>query len=175
MIYTFKGMHPSFDESNFIAPSADIIGDVVLGSRTSVWFNVTIRGDIHRIRIGRETNIQDNAVVHVTNETGPATIGDRVTIGHSAIVHACTIEDNVLIGMGAIILDNAVVGTGSIVGAGALVTSRTIIPPGSMVLGTPAKVVRALSEEEIAAIGEFADNYLQNSADFLADTGLATR
>ncbi len=163
MIYTLNGITPEYDDTNFIAPSADVIGDVKIGAYTSVWFNVTIRGDIHKIRIGSETNIQDNSVVHVTGETGPVSIGDRVTIGHSAIVHACTIEDNVLIGMGAIILDNAIIGSGSIVGAGALVTSRTIIPPGSMVLGTPAKVVRSLKENEIASIGQYADNYLKNS------------
>ena len=167
MIYTFNGIEPTYDSTNFIAPSADVIGDVMLGAKTSVWFNATIRGDIHRIRIGEETNIQDNAVVHVTGETGPAIIGNRVTIGHGAIVHACTIEDNVLVGMGAIVLDNAVIGSGSIVGAGALVTSRTIVPPGSMVLGSPARVVRELSEEEVASIGLFADNYLKNSRAFL--------
>lgn len=166
MIYTFNGITPTYDDTNFIAPSADVVGDVVLGPYTSVWYNVSMRGDIHKIRIGRETNIQDNAVVHVTAETGPVSIGDRVTIGHGAIVHGCTVEDNVLIGMGAIILDNAVIGEGSIVGAGALVTSRTIVPPGSMVLGSPAKVVRPLRDEEIAGIGLFADNYIQNSKAF---------
>ncbi len=166
MIYTFNGITPTYDDTNFIAPSADVMGDVVLGAYTSVWFNVTIRGDIHRIRIGRESNIQDNAVVHITGETGPVSIGDRVTVGHGAIIHACTIEDNVLIGMGAIVLDNAVIGEGSIVGAGALVTGRTIVPPGSMVLGSPAKVVRPLKEEEIAGIGKFADSYLKNSEAF---------
>ncbi len=166
MIYTFKGVAPVYDETNFIAPSADVIGDVELGANTSVWFNATIRGDIHSIRIGRETNVQDNAVVHITRKTGPVYIGNRVTIGHSAVVHACTIEDNVLIGMGAIILDNAVIGANSIVGAGALVTARTIVPPGSMVLGAPAKVVRSLKPEEIESIGHYADNYITNAKDF---------
>lgn len=157
------------DETNFVAPSADVIGDVTLGSRTSVWFNATIRGDIHWIRIGAESNVQDNAVIHVTTETGPARIGNRVTIGHSAVVHGCTIEDNVLIGMGAIILDNAVIGKNSIVGAGALVTARTIVPPDSMVLGSPAKVVRSLTDDEVKGIGKFADNYLNNSAIYLSE------
>lgn len=164
MILAFKGVKPIYDDSNYIAPSADVIGDVVLGPYTSVWFNTTIRGDINTIRIGRECNVQDNSVIHVTGETGPVVVGDRVTIGHSAIVHGCTIEDNVLIGMGSTILDNAVIGEGSIVGANALVTSRTQIPPGSLVLGSPAKVVRKLTEEEITSIGYFADNYLKNSA-----------
>ncbi len=166
MIYTFKGITPVYDDTNFIAPSADVIGDVELGAHTSVWFNATIRGDIHSIRIGRESNIQDNAVVHITRKTGPVSIGNRVTVGHSAVVHACTIEDNVLIGMGAIILDNAFIGANSIVGAGALVTARTIVPPGSMVLGSPAKVVRPLKPEEIASIGKYADNYINNGKDF---------
>ena len=162
MIHPFKEIWPTIDETSFIAPSADLIGDVTLGAYSSVWFNATIRGDIHKIRIGRETNVQDNAVVHVTADTGPVRIGDRVTIGHGAIVHACTIEENVLIGMGAIVLDNAVIGRDSIIGAGALVTSRVVVPPGSMVLGSPARVVRSLSQEEIASIGAFADNYVKN-------------
>ena len=170
MIHPFKGVTPRYDETNFIASSADVIGDVWLGPYTSVWFNVTIRGDIHRIRIGRETNVQDNSVIHVTAETGPVSVGDRVTIGHGAIVHACTVEDNVLIGMGSIILDNAVIGAGSIVGAGALVTSRTVVPPRSMVLGSPAKVVRSLTDEEVASIGLYADNYLRNSEAFRSDS-----
>ena len=164
MIITFNGVIPQYNESNFIAPSADVIGDVVLGEFTSVWFNTTIRGDINTIRIGRECNVQDNAVIHVTSGTGPVVVGNRVTIGHSAIVHGCTVEDNVLIGMGATILDNAVIGEGSIVGANALVTSRTHIPPASLVLGSPAKVVRKLTDEEIISIGYYADNYLKNSS-----------
>lgn len=169
MIHSFSGTQPTIDETNFVAPSADVIGDVILGRRTSVWFNATIRGDIHWIRIGDESNVQDNAVIHVTSDTGPTRIGNRVTIGHSAVVHGCTIEDHVLIGMGAIILDNAVIGRDSIVGAGALVTARTIVPPGSMVLGSPAKVVRRLTENEIEGIGKFADNYLRNSAIYLGE------
>ena len=163
MILTFKGITPTYDDTNFIAHSADVIGDVVLGPYTSVWFNTTIRGDINTIRIGRECNVQDNSVIHVTSGTGPVVVGDRVTIGHSAIVHGCTIEDNVLIGMGATILDNATIGAGSIVGANALVTSRTQIPPESLVLGAPAKVVRKLTKEEVTSIGYYADNYLKNS------------
>ncbi len=171
MIHSFNGVLPSVNETNFVAPSADVIGDVTLGTRTSVWFNATIRGDIHWIRIGDESNVQDNAVIHVTSTTGPTQIGNRVTIGHSAVVHGCTIEDNVLIGMGAIILDNAVIGRDSVVGAGALVTARTIIPPGSMVLGSPAKVVRSLTEDEIKGIGKYADNYLRNSRVYLDEHG----
>lgn len=151
-----------------ISPSADVIGDVELGEYTSIWFNTTLRGDINTIRIGRECNVQDNSVIHVTAETGPVVIGNRVTIGHSAIVHGCTIEDNVLIGMGATLLDNAVIGEGSIIGANALVTSRTQIPPASLVLGSPAKVIRKLTDEEVESIGYYADSYLKNSATYKA-------
>ena len=164
MILPFKGVVPVYNKTNFIAHSADVIGHVELGEYTSIWFNTTVRGDINTIKIGKESNVQDNAVIHVTGGTGPVVIGDRVTVGHSAIVHGCTIEDNVLVGMGAIVLDNAVVGKGSIVGANALITARTIIPAGSLVLGSPAKVVRSLSDEEVASIGKYADNYIQNSA-----------
>ena len=164
MILSFQGVSPIFNQTNFVAHSADVIGNVTLGIYTSIWFNATVRGDINTIRIGKETNVQDNAVIHVTGGTGPVVIGDRVTIGHGAIVHGCLVEDNVLIGMGAVILDNAVIGEGSIVGANALVTARTIVPPRSLVLGSPAKVVRKLSDDEVNSIGKYADNYLKNSA-----------
>jgi carbonic anhydrase/acetyltransferase-like protein (isoleucine patch superfamily) len=163
MIRDFLGARPSFDSSNFIAQSANLIGDVTLGSESSVWFNATIRGDVNWIRIGSYSNVQDNAVVHVTNRTAPVTIGDSVTIGHSAVVHGCRIHDRVLVGIGAILLDHADVGEGSIIGAGALVTSRTVIPPGSLVLGTPARVVRRLTDDEIASILEYAENYRRYS------------
>jgi len=164
MTHPFIDASPQFDDSNFIAPSADVIGDVTLGAGASVWFHATIRGDVHWIRIGAASNVQDNAVVHVSKGTAPTTIGDGVTIGHGAIVHGCTIGDNVLIGMGAIVMDHAEIGAGSIVGAGALVTAGTIVPPGSLVLGRPAKVKRALGEEEVADIAVYARNYLRYSA-----------
>jgi carbonic anhydrase/acetyltransferase-like protein (isoleucine patch superfamily) len=164
MIIPFIGKSPVYDESNWIAPSADVIGDVVLGKNASIWFNATVRGDVHYIRIGAGSNIQDNAVVHVTNRTAPTVIGDNVTVGHSAVVHGCTIEDMVLVGMGAIILDHAVIGTESIIGAKALVTARTVIPPRSLVLGSPAKVVKTLTDEDVANIKAFADNYIKYSA-----------
>ncbi len=164
MIRDFLGISPRFDDSNFIAPSADLIGDVTLGSGASIWYNVTIRGDVNWIRIGEATNVQDNTLVHVTHGTAPTDVGARVTIGHSAIIHGCTIEDNVLIGMGATIMDHAVIGTNSIVGARALVTQRMHIPPRSLVLGMPAQVVRPLTDEEVATIGQYAANYLRYSA-----------
>jgi gamma-carbonic anhydrase len=167
MVRPFLNAHPQFDSSNFIAPSAEVIGDVMLGRGASIWYNATVRGDVNWIRIGEASNIQDNVVVHVTHGTAPTDIGARVTVGHGAIVHGCTIEDQVLVGMRAVILDHAVVGRESIVGAGALVTTGMKIPPRSMVLGVPAKVVRTLSEEEAAAIAEFASNYLRYSAIYM--------
>ena len=147
-------------EDVVILPGAMVNGDVTLGRGRSVWFNAVIRGDVSPIRIGEDTNIQDNAVLHTSFDL-PLTLGRGVTVGHGAILHSCTVEDNVLIGMGAIILDGAVIGRNSIVGAGALVTKNTQVPPGSMVLGSPAKVKRALTGEEIAAIRENAQVYLR--------------
>lgn len=164
MIHSFLGKTPVHDASNFIAPSADVIGDVTLGQGTSIWFNATVRGDVNWIEIGEASNIQDNAVVHVTNRTAPTTIGSYVTVGHSAVIHGCTINDFVLVGMGAMILDHAVIGSQCIIGAKALVTGRKVIPPRSLVLGSPAKVVRELNEEEIASISRYAHNYLKYSA-----------
>lgn len=161
MIRDFIGRSPRLDESNFVADTAAVIGDVHLGRDASVWFSATIRGDVHRIRIGARSNVQDNAVVHVTHHTAPTTIGKNVTIGHSAVVHGCTIRDRVLVGMGAIILDHADIGSDSIIGAGALITGGKKIPPRSLVLGSPAKVVRELTEEEIASIMDYANNYVR--------------
>jgi len=161
MIQSFIGVVPQYDATNFIAETAAVIGDVHLGHDASIWFSATVRGDVHRIRIGARSNIQDNAVVHVTHGSSPTTIGEGVTVGHSAVVHGCTIEDDVLIGMGAIILDNAVIGRHSIIGAGALVTSGVHIPPGSLVLGSPAKVVRPLTAQEIDSIAHYARNYVR--------------
>lgn len=167
MIREFLGASPSLLGTNFVADSADIIGDVTLGKFSSVWFNVTIRGDVNWIRIGERSNVQDNCCIHVTHETAPTSIGNDVTIGHGAIVHGCTIRDRVLVGMGAIILDHADIGSDCIIGAGALVTSRTVIPPRSMVLGSPAKVVRSLTEAEVETIQYFANNYVRYSSVYL--------
>jgi len=164
MVRPFIGVSPSYDATNFIADNATVIGDVTLGKHASIWYQCTLRGDVNWIRIGAESNIQDNTVVHVTHGTAPTEIGDRVTVGHSAIIHGCTIEDNVLIGMGATVMDHAVIGTNSIVGAGALVTGGTEVPPRSMVLGSPGKVVRELTDEEVASIGQYAANYVRYSA-----------
>jgi gamma-carbonic anhydrase len=167
MIRPFGDKHPHYDASNFVASSAELIGDVRLGQGASVWFNATVRGDVHWIRIGEASNIQDNAVVHVTSGTAPTTIGNRVTVGHSAVIHGCTIGDTVLVGIGAIILDHAVIGSESIIGAGALVTPRTVVPPRTLILGKPARVVRSVTAEEIERILRHAQNYLRYSARYL--------
>lgn len=164
MIKSFLGAEPEYDESNYIAETAVVIGDVTLGPDASIWHHCTVRGDVNWIRIGEGTNVQDNTVVHVTHGTAPTAIGAEVTIGHGAIIHGCTIQDEVLIGMGATVLDHAVIGTRSIVGAQALVTKNFEVPPRSLVLGQPAEVVRELTDEEVASIQEGADNYRRYSA-----------
>lgn len=151
---------PDMLRALFVAKNATVVGDVRLGAQSSVFYGAVLRGDIARIVVGEGTNIQDNAVVHLADDLN-AVIGAWCTIGHSAIVHACTIEDECLIGMGATVLDGAQIGARSIVGAGALVTQRMIVPPGSMVLGTPAKVVRALREEEQRALRGWAEKYIE--------------
>jgi carbonic anhydrase/acetyltransferase-like protein (isoleucine patch superfamily) len=161
MIQPFIHRTPVTDETNFVADNAAVIGDVHLGTDASVWFSATVRGDVHRIRIGNRSNIQDNAVVHVTHDTSPTHIGNNVTVGHSAVVHGCTIRDRVLVGMGAIILDHADIGSDTIIGAGALVTGGKKIPERSLVIGSPAKVVRTLTDEEVASIMDYANNYVR--------------
>lgn len=157
------GKTPDTARANWVAANATVVGDVTLGARSSVFYGAVLRGDIARIVVGEGSNIQDNAVVHLADDLD-AIIGDWVTVGHSAIVHACTIGDECLIGIGATVLDGAVIGARSIVAAGAVVTPRTVIPPGSMVMGAPAKVVRALSEKEQAALRGWAEKYLAVSA-----------
>jgi carbonic anhydrase/acetyltransferase-like protein (isoleucine patch superfamily) len=151
---------PETSHALFVAKNATVVGDVTLGAQSSVFYGAVLRGDIARIVVGEGSNIQDNAVVHLADDLD-AIIGAWCTIGHAAIVHACTIEDECLIGMGATVLDGARIGARSIVGAGALVTQRMTVPPGSMVLGTPAKVVRALSEEEQRALRGWAEKYIE--------------
>jgi len=173
-IETFDGISPDIHPSAFIAGSADVIGRVKIEEEASVWYNVTIRGDINDIVIGPRSNVQDNAVVHLADDYG-AYLGELVTVGHSAIVHACTIKDEVLVGMGACILDGAVIGERSIIGANALVTGGTIIPPGSLVLGSPAKVVKNLDLKDQANIKKWAEKYVGNARKFMArpNAGLA--
>lgn len=161
---SFLGETPQYDDSNYIADTAVVIGDVTLGPEASIWHQCTLRGDVNWIRVGAETNVQDNSVVHVTHGTAPTDIGARVTIGHGAIIHGCTIADEVLVGMGATVMDHAHVGTHSMIGAQALVTKDTEIPPRSLVLGQPAEVVRELSDQEVDQIKEGAQNYREYSA-----------
>jgi len=165
-IHSFLNHAPKIHSTAFIAPSADVIGRVTIHEESSVWYHATLRGDINEISIGPRSNIQDNVVIHLADDFG-CHVGELVTIGHSAILHACTIKDEVLIGMGAIILDGAVIGERSIIGAGALVTGGTIIPPGSLVLGSPAKVVRTLSLDEQAKVKSWAEKYVAGARQYL--------
>lgn len=154
------------DKTIFIAKSADVVGKVKLGNFTSVWFQVVLRGDVDSITIGERTNIQDGTVVHVAAGY-PTVIGAGVSIGHNAIIHGCEIGDNVLVGMGAIILNGAKIGDNSIVGAGSLVTQGKVFPPNSLIIGSPAKVARALKAEEIQSIRDNAEEYLETMKGYL--------
>jgi len=152
----------------FLAETCAVIGDVEIGADASIWYGAVVRGDVMPIRIGARTNLQDNAVVHVTSDRYGTTIGSDCTIGHAAIIHACTVEDFCLVGMGAIVLDGCVIGRGSFVGAGALVTPGTVIPPGSLVLGSPAKVKRPITDAEREQIEYGAAHYVELARDYLA-------
>jgi gamma-carbonic anhydrase len=169
MIRVFQGITPIIPPSCFIEDTAVIIGDVVLGEDSSVWFHAVIRGDVHSIRIGDRTNVQDLCMLHVTHDTHPLSIGHEVTVGHSVVLHGCTIKDRVLVGMGAIIMDGVQLGEDSVVGAGALITEGTIVPPKSLVLGSPAKVKRTVTDQELAWIKASADNYVKYSRQYLQD------
>lgn len=161
-IEPFNDIWPEIPESAFIAASADVIGRVTLGEESSIWHHATLRGDINEITIGPRSNVQDNAVIHLADDYG-CHLGELVTVGHSAILHACTVEDEVLVGMGACVLDGSVIGARSIIGANALVTGGTIIPEGSLVLGSPAKVVKTLSLKDQLEIKKWAEKYVRNS------------
>ena len=167
MIEPFDDHWPEIDESAFVAASADLIGKVTIGEEASVWYNSTLRGDIHEIEVGPRSNVQDNAVAHVESNQG-CYLGEFVTVGHGAIVHACQIENEVLVGMGATILDGSIIGERSIIGANTLITMGTEIPPGSLVLGSPGKVVRRLSVEEQDGVKVWAEKYVENRRKFLA-------
>lgn len=162
-LQNYLGQSPRIHETAFIAPSAFVVGDVTVGPRASIWPMCVVRGDINSIRIGEATNVQDGSIIHLADDHG-VTIGDYVTIGHAAIIHACTVEDECLIGMRATILDGAVIGRRSIIGACTLVTKDQVIPPGSMVVGSPGKIVRSLSEEEQGHIRYWAEKYTKVAA-----------
>ena len=166
MLRSHRDVFPRVDASAFVDASAQVIGDVVLGPESSVWMNVVIRGDVNHVRVGSRSNIQDLTLVHVMRDTDPTVIGDEVTVGHSAVIHGCTIEDRCLIGMGAILLNGCHIGAGSIVAAGTLVLEGCVVPPGSMVMGLPGKVRRALTPEEDASILGYAENYVRYRLDF---------
>ena len=162
MIKEFEGNIPRIDESTYISESVDIIGDVTIEENANIWFGTRLRGDMNKIVVGKNTNIQENTVVHV-DKNCPCLIGKDVTIGHGAIIHGCEICDNVLVGMGSIILNNAKIGKNTIIGAGYLITQGKVFPEGVLILGNPAKVVRELSEAEIESIKNSANNYVNLS------------
>ncbi len=167
IIRPVNGKHPEIPEDCFIADNATIVGDVVMGNQCSVWFNAVIRGDVHYIKIGNKVNIQDGAVIHATYQTSPTNIGNNVSIGHNAIVHGCTVHDNVLIGMGSIVMDDCVVESNSIIAAGAVVTKNTHVEAGSIYAGIPAKKVKDVSEALISGeIDRIANNYVKYSSWF---------
>lgn len=168
MLRQYKGVTPRVHASAYVDDSAQVIGDVEIGAESSVWMNAVVRGDVHRIRIGSRSNIQDATVVHVMNGTHPTTIGDDVTIGHAAVVHGCTISDRVLIGMGAILLNGAKVGEDSIIAAGTLVTEETDLPPRSLIMGSPGKVKRPLTDGEVASIRQYSERYVEYRLDYMA-------
>jgi carbonic anhydrase/acetyltransferase-like protein (isoleucine patch superfamily) len=168
MLRQYKGVTPNVHSSAYVDDSAQVIGDVEIGAASSVWMNAVVRGDVHRIRIGTRSNIQDGTVVHVMNGTHPTSIGSDVTIGHAAVVHGCTIADRVLIGMGAILLNGANVGADSIVAAGSLITEGTEIPARSLVMGSPGKVKRPLTDGEVASILEYSERYVGYRLDYMA-------
>jgi carbonic anhydrase/acetyltransferase-like protein (isoleucine patch superfamily) len=166
MLRPFRSVHPTVHPTAYVDASAQVIGDVHVGPESSIWMNVVVRGDVHYIRIGARSNIQDLTLVHVMREAHPTVIGDDVTIGHSAVIHGCTIENRCLIGMGAILLNGSRIGAGSIVAAGTLVPEGMIVPPGSMVMGVPGKVRRPLTADEDASIVEYAERYVGYRLDF---------
>ena len=161
MIRPFRGVHPQIHPTAFIEESAQVIGDVHIGEESSLWCNAVARGDMYYIRIGNRTNIQDNCVVHTRTGAHPTILEDDVTIGHNVTLHGCYVERGSLIGIGAIVLDDVRVGTQSLVAAGSLISPGTIIPPHSLVMGSPARVKRALSDEEIAGLDMFWKNYVE--------------
>ncbi|TDI62489.1 MAG: gamma carbonic anhydrase family protein [Alphaproteobacteria bacterium] len=168
-IHSYKGITPTIADDVYIAPGAHIIGDVVIGATSSIWFNVVVRGDVNEIRMGERSNIQDNSVIHVTEGGAGTYIGNDVLIGHMVLMHACTIHDGALVGMGATIMDNVVVGKGAMIAAGALVTPNKQIPAGELWGGRPAKKMRDLSEAEIANNARLCHGYVIRRAEYLAE------
>lgn len=166
-IESYESFAPEIHDSAFIAASADLIGRVRVEDEASVWYNASVRGDINEIVIGPRSNVQDNAVIHLSDDYG-SYLGELVTIGHSAIVHAATVKDEVLVGMGACVLDGVVIGERSIIGANSLVTSGMVIPPGSLVMGSPARVVKTLDLADQAKVKHWAEKYVRHSRKYMA-------
>ena len=169
MIRPFRGVRPTIASTAYVDESAQVIGDVVIGDESSVWMNAVVRGDVNTIRIGRRTNIQDGTIVHVMREPShPTVVGDEVTVGHGVILHGCTVADRCLIGMGAVLLNGSSVGADCIVAAGTLLTEGVVMPPRSLVMGSPGKVRRALTDGEVAFIKDSAANYVGYRLDYLS-------
>tara|TARA_R110000737_G_scaffold1598_10_gene4770 strand:+ start:21029 stop:21547 length:519 start_codon:yes stop_codon:yes gene_type:complete len=168
MIYRLAALTPSFNESNFIAPNATLIGDVTLGEHASIWFNVVIRADLAKIIIGENTNIQDGSILHVDAKY-PMTIGRNVTVGHKVMLHGCTIGENTLIGMNAVVLNGANIGKNCLIGANSLITENMQVPDGHLVLGSPAKVIKALDASTQAMFTQSARHYVENGLRYLND------
>ena len=167
IIKSVRGKHPEIPSDCYIAENATIVGEVTMGEQCSVWFNAVIRGDVHFIKMGNKVNVQDGAVIHATYQKSPTTIGNNVSIGHNAIVHGCTIHDNVLIGMGSIVMDDCIIESNSIIAAGAVVTQNTRVEAGSIYAGVPAKKVKDVSEALISGeINRIANNYVKYSSWF---------
>ena len=170
MIRSYQGKTPVVSAGCYIDPSAQVIGDVVLGEQASIWMNAVVRGDVNSIHIGAKSNVQDCAVLHGMRNLYAVTVGEMVTIGHNATVHGCTLEDNVLVGIGAVILNDARIGEGSIIAAGAVIPEHTVIPARSLVVGVPGKVKKTLGEEDQKMIARYAQNYLDYTAIYLAES-----
>ena len=167
LIKPVNGITPRFGSDCYLAENATIVGNVKMGDECSVWFNAVVRGDVHYIKMGNKVNIQDGAIIHCTYQKAPTNIGNNVSVGHNAIVHGCTVHDNVLIGMGAIVMDHAVIGSNSIIAAGAVVLENTVVEPGSVYAGVPAKKVKDIDQEQISGeINRIANNYVMYSGWF---------
>lgn len=166
MLRPFKNKLPDVNPSAYVDDSAQVIGDVTIGAESSVWMNVVMRGDVHFIRLGCRSNVQDATIVHVMRDTHPTVIGDEVTIGHGAIIHGCTIGSRVLVGMGTLILNGAIIGDDVILAAGSLITEGTVIPPRSLVMGRPGSVRRPLTDADVASIRGYAENYVRYRKDY---------
>lgn len=169
MIRPFKGKHPQIHPTAFVEESAQVIGDVVIGAESSVWFNAVVRGDVFHIRIGERTNVQDGTVIHVSNGTHATILEDEVTVGHNVTLHGCYVERGSLVGIGAVVMDGARIGRESLVAAGSLVSPGTQIPPRSLVMGVPAKVKRPLTDEEARGLARFWQNYIEYTKEYKSD------